>query len=61
MTTKEIKAAVLTISGVERVRVRAGEIHAYGQMPNSSVRCWWLVGYVQDAKVKGLAGIGIAE
>lgn len=29
---------------------RAGEIHVYGQMPNSIVTGWYLYGWIDDAE-----------
>jgi lysozyme family protein len=51
---KQIRSEVMKRRNVERVRFRAGEIHAYGIMPNSNARGWWFVGYVYDVEIKGL-------
>lgn len=32
--------------GEENVRIEEGEVHVYGQMPNSSVVGWYLYNYV---------------
>lgn len=46
---------------VEKVRFRKGEIHIYGKIPNSSTVGWWFLGYVQDAEIKGVRGIGLTD
>ena len=62
MTRKEIteaKAAIMEDKGCEKVRFLRGEIHCYGQMPNTNQTGWYFCGYVQDLEIKGLEGIGI--
>lgn len=44
MTNQQIRNRILETA--ERVIIkRNGEVHAYGQMPNSTVTGWYLVGY----------------
>lgn len=46
---KLARSYVASLNGVERVRInRDGEIHAYGTMPNTQQRGWYLAGYVDD-------------
>ncbi len=40
--------------GVEKVRFRNGEVHAYGQMPNTNIDGWYFICWVQDLEIKGI-------
>lgn len=53
MTTTELRAALIARFGARKYRITAtGEIHVYGQMPNSIETGWWLFGYVGDPQTK---------
>lgn len=44
-----IRQALRAEFGARRYRItKAGEIHAYGVMPNSNTTGWWLYGWVGD-------------
>ena len=60
MTKTAIRAALRNAFGAGKYRItRDGEIHVYGQMPNSIVTGWYLYGWMGDAqtitRVKSLA------
>ena len=60
MTTTAIRAALRNAFGAGKYRItRDGEIHVYGQMPNSIVTGWYLYGWMGDtqtiARVESLA------
>jgi len=62
ITHLRIRTAILTQKPkAEKVRFRNGEIHIYGQIPNTNQDGWYFFGYVQDVEIKGLAGIGLEE
>ena len=47
MTKSDIRAALRNAFGVGKCRItRDGEIHVYGQMPNSIVTGWYLYGWM---------------
>jgi hypothetical protein len=47
------RAYIANRDGVERVRIkRSGEVQAYGVMPNTNTRGWYLAGYVDDLAVE---------
>ena len=51
MTTTAIRAALRNAFGAGKYRItRDGEIHVYGQMPNSIVTGWYLYGWMGDAQ-----------
>lgn len=51
MTITAIRAALRNAFGARQYRITAtGEIHVYGQMPNSIVTGWYLYGWVGDAE-----------
>ncbi len=50
MTITAIRNALRNEFGARHYRItQAGEIHVYGQMPNSIVTGWYLYGWVGDA------------
>jgi hypothetical protein len=63
--TKDIAASVVRQKlrerfGSGRYRItRDGEIHAYGQMPNSNLTGWWLFGYLSDEETMHRLGIEV--
>lgn len=51
---KKVWEAIQTrYHNVEKMRVRNGLIHAYGQMPNTNQTDWFFVTCVWDVEVKG--------
>lgn len=44
MTNTQIRTRILEVAAKVIIK-RNGEIHAYGQMPNSNVTGWYLYGY----------------
>jgi hypothetical protein len=58
----KIRAAILDQKrNAKKVRFRDGEILVYGTLPNTKRNGWYLFGYVIDAEIKGLSGIGLNE
>jgi len=56
----EIRKKILEkCDNIEKVRIRNGEIHAYGRMPNSTDADWYFVGYVRDYECKGFEGLAL--
>jgi hypothetical protein len=51
---KEIREYLLQKDHVKKVRFAKGQIHAYGQMPNSNTCGWWFAGWVRDVEIKGI-------
>jgi hypothetical protein len=53
-----IRQALREMFGTRRHRItRGGEIHAYGVIPNSNVRGWWLYGWVGDSATMRRLGV----
>jgi hypothetical protein len=49
MTTPAIRSALRRVFGDRKYRVTAvGEIHVYGQIPNSDATGWYLYGFSWD-------------
>lgn len=48
-TIRDYREMLREFYGARQYRItRDGEIHVYGQMPNSIETGWWLYGYVGD-------------
>ena len=53
-----IRQALRSMFGAGRYRItKNGEIHAYGVMPNSNVKGWWLYGWIGDETTMARLGI----
>ena len=49
MSTAKIRTILRNHYGRRQYRItRDGEIHVYGQMPNSIESGWWLYGHIAD-------------
>ena len=49
LTPHAIRRALIHAYGPRHYRItREGEIHVYGQMPNTSAIGWYLYGYIDD-------------
>lgn len=52
---KIARAYVAARNGVERTRITDGEVHAYGQLPNSARVGWYLAGYADQLAAQACA------
>jgi hypothetical protein len=60
--SQKIRAAILDQKNhAKKVRFRDGEILVYGTLPNTNKNGWYFLGYIIDAEIKGLSGIGLKE
>ena len=55
---KALRAALVSKFGPGKYRITStGEVHAYGTMPNTNQRGWYLLGYVGDAQMYASLGL----
>lgn len=49
---RRVETYVISRGGEDYRINRKGELHIFGQMPNSIVRGWWFAGFVGDVLVE---------
>jgi len=54
MRRDEIRHAVKSILHAQRVRIKDGDIYAYGRKLNAQEAGWHFIGHVYDLEVKGI-------
>ncbi len=53
MSIRQIRIALVSAFGARNYRItKSGEIHVYGEMPNTQLVGWYLFGWVGDTETE---------